>query len=329
MTLPATPPPPPSLGASWCELRELGVLAVQGADAAEFLHGQLSSDIKALRPGHAQYSSYNSPKGRMLATLVVLRTADDAFRILLAADLAESVRKRLAMFVLRSKVSVANAGGEVFRAGVGGPGAAAAVTGALGSAPPAFSAVERDGVVALALPDGRFVVLAPLDRAPTLRSALAAHAGTADESSWQWLAIHAGVPTVTAATTDQFVAQTANWDLLGGVNFQKGCYPGQEIVARTQYLGRLKERLYAFHVDGPPPPAGTRLYAEPFGDQPCGTVVNAAQSPGGGSDLLAVVQIAAVDGGSVRLRERGGPALEPQPLPYAIPAPAAPRGRLA
>jgi len=134
---------------------------------------------------------------------------------------------------------------------------------------------------------------------------------------------------VTAATTDQFVAQTANWDLIGGVNFQKGCYPGQEIVARTQYLGRLKERLYVFHVDGPPPAAGTRLYAELFGDQPCGTVVNAAPSPAGGSDLLAVVQIAAVDNGSVRVGERDGPALELQPLPYAIPAPVAPRGRIA
>ena len=110
---------------------------------------------------------------------------------------------------------------------------------------------------------------------------------------WQWLTIRAGIPVITAATSDLFVPQAANWDALGGISFQKGCYTGQEIVARTQYLGRLKERSLLAHLDGAPPAPGERSYSATFGDQSCGTVVNAAASPDGGSDLLAVLQLAA------------------------------------
>jgi folate-binding protein YgfZ len=133
---------------------------------------------------------------------------------------------------------------------------------------------------------------------------------------------------VTAATQDAFVAQTANWDLLGGVDFQKGCYTGQEIIARMQYLGRLKERTFLFHAEATGIAAGTRIFSAAFGDQPCGTVVNAAPAPDGGSDLVAVVQLAAVERGDARLGDPAGPRLLPLPLPYEIPVPVAPRGRI-
>ena len=137
------------------------------------------------------------------------------------------------------------------------------------------------------------------------------------------------MPVVTAATQDAFVAQAANLDILGGIDFQKGCYTGQEIIARTQYLGRLKERTYLFHADAREVAAGERIFSAAFEGQPCGTVVNAAPAPGGGSDLLAVLQIAAADEGDARLRAPDGPRLAALPLPYAIPAPSAPRGRSA
>jgi len=140
---------------------------------------------------------------------------------------------------------------------------------------------------------------------------------------WRWLGIRAGVPVVGAATQDLFVPQTANFDLLGGVSFQKGCYPGQEIVARAQYLGRLKERMHLFHIDGPPPPPATKIYGDVFGEQACGTLVDAAPAPGGGSDGLAVVQLSALDG-LLRVGSPDGPVLAALPLPYAIPAPASP-----
>ena len=158
---------------------------------------------------------------------------------------------------------------------------------------------------------------------------------------WQWLTIRAGVPIITPATTDRLVPQMANWDALAGVSFRKGCYTGQEIVARTQYLGRLKERTFLAHVDGPPPGSGEKLYSTTFGDQSCGTVLNAAVAPGGGSDLVATLQIAAAQSGDVRIGSPDGPAITVLPLPYPLPdtpsgapsnsprAAEAPRGRIA
>ncbi|MBS0318977.1 MAG: folate-binding protein YgfZ [Proteobacteria bacterium] len=284
-------------------------ILVQGADAAAFLHSQLSSNVNGLAPAHGQYSSYNSPKGRMLATLVVWRTGAD-YRLLVAADLAEPVRKRLAMFVLRSKVTLAveprvpiGLYGDALPAALATDGVAAAV---------AWGDFAWRGHAVLPLPDGRMVALAAAD---TPQLPLAA----GSEDAWTWLGVRAGVPWITAATSDQIIAQSANWELVGGVDFHKGCYPGQEIVARMQYLGRLKERLFAFHADTPPPAAGEALQA---GDEAAnaGIVVNAAAAPAGGSDFIAVTRLAALEGGAVHLAGAPATALAPLPLPYAVPA---------
>jgi folate-binding protein YgfZ len=153
-------------------------------------------------------------------------------------------------------------------------------------------------------------------------------AARADANAWQWLTIRAGLPVISAATQDKFVPQMLNLDVLGGIDFRKGCYTGQEIIARTQYLGRLKERLYAFTAADVSIEPGARLWSPAFGDQPCGTVINNAVSPDGGCDLLAVLQIAAAQD-SVHIKGIDGPVLAPRPLPYEIPAASAPRGRLA
>ena len=138
---------------------------------------------------------------------------------------------------------------------------------------------------------------------------------------WNWYGVAAGVPLITAATSDLFVPQTANWDVLGGVSFRKGCYPGQEIVARMQYLGRLKERLFAFHTDALDVAPATRLHSATFDvRQACGTVVNAAPDPAGGTALLAVVQMAAVEADDLTLAEPVGARLTRRPLPYTVPA---------
>ncbi|HEX4884806.1 MAG TPA: folate-binding protein [Casimicrobiaceae bacterium] len=309
----------------------VGLVAFTGPEAAAFLHGQLSTDVKALRPGHAHWSTYNSPKGRMLATLFLGRPASgaaDRYEALLAADVAAAVAKRLAMFVLRSKLTVADETAAFVRFGVGGPNAAGAVAAALGAAPPPGGyAVLDDGTRIAHLPDARLVVLAPEARSAEVLERLAVHATPAAADVWTWLGIRAGVPMVTAATQDQFVAQTANQDALGALDFRKGCYPGQEIVARTQYLGRLKERLFVLAADAPPPGPGTRLYAPAFGDQACGTVVNSAPDPGGGSLLLGVLQTGA-GAGPVALGAVNGPAVRVQALPYALPEPVEPRGRV-
>jgi hypothetical protein len=307
-----------------------GVLVAAGADAAAFLHGQMSSDVKRLGRGEGVWTSYNSPKGRMLATAFIYRPdvgPEDRFEALVAADIADAVRKRLAMFVLRSKVTVADDTVAWLRLGIGGPGAADAVANAFGRAPPSGGAITHEGTRIVRLPDGRFLVLVPVASAPTVFDALARVAVPAGAPVWTWLGIRSGVPMVTAATQDRFVAQTANWDAIGGLDFHKGCYPGQEIVARTQYLGRLKERLFAYATTSFPPAPGSRLFGPPYGDQPCGTVVNAAPDPGGGARFLAVVQVDAA-AGPLALGAPDGPTATQEPLPYAIPAPGEARGRV-
>jgi len=314
-----------------CPLTGLAVLAIGGADAAAFLQGQLSCDVLALAPAACRYGSFNSPKGRMLANFVLWRRAPDGFGMLIAADIAEPVAKRLRMYVLRSKVTIADVSADTQRVGVGGPQAHRAVEATFGVVPAPFEARDLPSpfaVTLLGLNGNRFVALAPATGADVL-APLSAQCVTGDFAVWRWLTIRAGTPVVTAATQDAFVAQAANLDVLGGIDFQKGCYTGQEIIARTQYLGRLKERAFLFHTEATRVATGERIYSPAFEVQSCGTVVNAAPAPDGGTDLLAVVQIAAAERGDARLQSPDGPLLIALPLPYAIPEPTAPRGRIA
>ena len=325
----ATPEPAPGTaiipsGTIAAPVPGLGFLAFEGPDAEAFLHAQLSTDVTAMAPGAAGWSSYNSPKGRMLGSLLLWRRAPHAFAAFVAADLAESLRKRLSMYVLRSKVTVTDLTTAGRRFGLAGPGASRCIRAALGQAPdPAHGAMAGECSV-VATPDGRYLVHAPDAVADAAWTGLLAHAQGVTAEHWDWLAVAAGVPLITRATQDLFVPQTANWDLIGGINFHKGCYPGQEIVARMQYLGRLKERLLAFHTAAEVPAPATPLYSAAFGAQACGTVVNAAPAPGGGSDLLAVVQWVALDDDALHLGAPDGPVLSLRALPYEVPAPVAP-----
>ncbi len=232
------------------------------------------------------------------------------------------------MFVLRSKVGIEDVSAATVRLGVGGPSAATVVRDVFGALPAPHRQVVTPDASAMAMPGGRFVAQTSPEAAPSLWARLTASARPAGIPAWQWLTIRAGVPVITAATSDLFVPQTANLDALDGVSFQKGCYTGQEIVARTQYLGRLKERLILAHVDGSPPAPGARLYSPAFDAQACGTIVNAAPAPGGGADLLAVLQLAARDSGEVYADAPDGRRLALVPLPYALPEASPRRGRI-
>jgi folate-binding protein YgfZ len=311
-----------------CDVSKLALVAIDGPDAAAFLQGQLSSDVAGLVDDASQYTSFNSPSGRVLANFLLWRAGGDAgFRALIPGDIASAIAKRLGMFVLRSKVRIADVSADWARYGVGGPAGAAAVAAAFGAAPAPFRVLGRDGAVALGIPGPRWYVVAAQAAAPGIAAALNGGRPLDDYAAWQWLAVRAGIGVVAAATQDKFVAQALNWDALGGVSFRKGCYTGQEIISRTQYLGRLKERLFIFHAPPAPIAAGDRLYSPVFEGQPCGTVVTAAPSPDNGIDLVAVVQQSAVAGGELSVGSPGGPRLTQLPLPYEIPAPAEPRPR--
>lgn len=301
-----------------CPATDVARLRFEGPDAQAFLQGQLSSDVAALADGGVQWSSYNSPKGRMLASLALWREREGVYGAALAADLATTIARRLRMYVLRAKVTITERDDALV--GVAGPSAAAAVSDALGVGLGAGRFARSGDAEVVGLPDGRLLVAAKNLDLPR-----------GDASLWRYARIAAGVPLITAATTDLFVPQSLNLDALGGISFRKGCYPGQEIVARAHYLGRLKERLYAFRADAAEPAPGARLHAAVFGDQPCGTVVNAAPHPAGGCALLAVVQRAAAEaeGGTVHLGAPDGATLVRAALPYRVPEPEPPRNRMA
>jgi folate-binding protein YgfZ len=307
------------------DLSHRALIRARGADTQTFLQGQLSNDIKLLDASHSQLSSYSTPKGRMLAILRIIRQAD-GYLLQLPALLRDDILKRLRMFVLRSKVSIEPAD-ELVALGVSGPRAAALVAEATGIAPAAdangCATRETVSVLTLSGPLPRFEIVAPLEQARGYWEALKVEARRCGPAVWAWLDIIAGIPTVLPATREAFVPQMANLDLVGGVNFKKGCYPGQEIVARVQYLGQLKSRMYRLHVDGTssPPGAGEALYSADFGEQAAGTVVDAQPSPEGGCDLLAVLQIAAAKRGELHFGSPTGPYARLQSLPYSLPDP--------
>lgn len=302
----------------YCELSGLGLIGLSGIDAQSFLHGQVTCDINGLAPDASRYGGYCSPKGRLLATFLVWRNAD-GYTLQLPAALREAVQKRLSMFILRAQVKAADVTGAHVRFGVGGSGAQALVGKIVAPVPETVHGVAHAGdITLLNLPGGRIEIVAPAEQAPALHHALSTGATATGIAAWDLVEIHAGVPVILPATQEAFVPQMVNLDLIGGVSYTKGCYPGQEIVARMHYLGRLKQRAFLAHLDGGgTPQAGDALYSADFGEQSSGTVVNAAATPAGGHDVLAVIQMASAQAGPVHWKSTGGPVLAIRPLPYA------------
>ncbi|HEX2831149.1 MAG TPA: folate-binding protein [Burkholderiales bacterium] len=302
------------------ELSDRALISFAGDDAVAFLHAQLTSDLAALKPGETQYSGYCSPKGRLLATFLVWRLEDEVL-LELPAALREPIQTRLARYVLRAKVKVTDAGERYRLFGVSGPNANAALIAAFGAAPGiAHRSIETGGVRIAALPIERYVLLVSEDAADAVRERLASAFPQAG-AAWPALDVEAGVPVVTAPAQEEYVPQMVNLDLVGGVSFNKGCYPGQEIVARMHYLGRLKQRMYRVRVPGLTRVApGQTLFSAEFGaEQSCGAILYAGACGDGGCEALAVIQKASAEAGDVRFGALAGPRVEILPLPYTLP----------
>lgn len=309
------------MSATFCKLKSAGLIAVRGADAASFLQAQLTSDVAGVSTLETQYTGYCSPKGRLLAIFLLWRQ-DEGFLLQLPAELREALQRELSKYVLRARVTLSDATAQYALFGIAG-GGAGALPSVVGHAPDApHEVVSRSGVAVTRLPVERYLVLASADDAPGVRHALSARGGERPESDWIRLEIEAGIPVITHESQDQYVPQMVNLDLIGGVSYTKGCYPGQEIVARTHYLGRLKQRMYRVHLDvNDAPAAGDGLYEHEFGpDQASGAILMAVRGSQDGFDALAVVRTDSVERGSVHWRSLDGPALEFLPLPYALPS---------
>lgn len=298
-------------------LTDLGVIDVQGDDAASFLHNILTNDINGLAKDASCLAGLCNPKGRLLASMTIWPEAA-GFRLVLSADLLASVHKKLSMYVLRAKLSLTDASQQCILLGLSGPKALQAIS-TLGA--------DIDGTVtlrafaggkAIALGGDRYLLALSAEFAESGWARLTEIASPAGLDAWHWLEIVAGIPRITAKTQEEFVPQMVNYELVGGLSFTKGCYPGQEVVARSQYLGKIKRHMYRVCSDSDAVPlqVGAELFSSATEDQPCGTVVLAAPSPSGGTEALAVMLSTCFDSGDLHLQSMQGPALRFLPLPY-------------
>jgi tRNA-modifying protein YgfZ len=305
-------------------LNDWGLICASGEDRASFLHGQLTQRATDLPAHQHLLAGYCSPKGRLLASFVMWAAQDEHW-LACSADLLPATLKRLQMFVMRARCRLSDASADIQIHGLAGLEALQWVQSQC-AAP-----LLEPGARADLLPGasggagGQALRLADVQGVP--RALLLSSAATATlplpalaQADWDWLEVHSAVPRIVAATVDAFVPQMVNLELLGGVNFQKGCYPGQEVVARSQYRGTLKRRAYLLQASGQPAPApGTDVFHSEDLEQPCGKVILSA-ARGGQAAVLAELKIAATLSGGLHMGAATGAAWALQALPYAIPA---------
>ncbi|OZI34961.1 folate-binding protein YgfZ [Bordetella genomosp. 10] len=339
-------------------LPDLQVVSASGADAIAFLHGQLTQDLTGLDSARAALAGYCTAKGRLLATMVMWREAEHAgvhaaapgaaaqaagtagatdaavvpppavFHALVRADVAPAVVKRLGMFVLRAKAKLALSPLRV--AAVWGARDIEALGRAAGGELPRTAWQRAD------LPSGTWIAApgagatagarwwwiasdAQLDRLESPDNALLNSLTLGDADHWRADDLAAGVPWIGAQTQDMFIPQTVNLDLVGGVSFTKGCYPGQEVVARSHYRGTVKRRMAYGVVAGiaaADVAPGTDVYDAAQPNEPCGRVVDAAGAPD--AAVLFETTLSALEGGGLRLGAIDGAAIDVRPLPYAL-----------
>lgn len=332
----ASPPGGTAAGGGFCRLESFAVSVATGDDACAFLNGQLSSDVKTLAAGRWQPSSYSTPKGRALATFIVAAqdtAAGAAFWLVTRRSVAESTFKRLGMFVMRSKVHWAHQTHVVL--GAQGSAAGQQVAALLGSSAPAAGEcrtpvegsplagwVGEAPALVLGLGADSWWLLLPAPVADTVADAWQPSLAEMSTLAWDSVEIAAGRAWVEEGTREAFVPQMLNLDLTAGISFKKGCYPGQEIVARTHYLGKVKRRMLRFAVAWdaatPLPQPGDAVHAAGDADQALGQLVLAAPLDDDHLQLLVVLQMDLAGGAELCLGGADRPALTPLDLPYAL-----------
>ena len=292
-------------------LPHLGVIRAQGEQAAAFLQSQLTQDVAAIAPGQARLAGLCNAKGRLLASFIVGRRADDEFWLVCSRDLLAPTLKKLSMFVLRAKVRLSDASHELQLYGLVGDAINAVAPGADRSS----ASGQNDTHLLVPLPpaDGaaRALWIGPVGSAPPPGAALSA-------ALWDFAAVRSGVATVTAPVVEAFVPQMLNYESVDGVSFKKGCYPGQEVVARSQFRGAIKRRAYVGHVDGAAQP-GQDVFASGDAREPVGVIAQAAEAPQGGTAVIAVLRSEDVAAGlELRVGAPEGPRLQELAIPYPL-----------
>ena len=298
--------------AGMAELTHLGVIRATGADAATFLQGQLTQDLLSMGLSEARLAAFCNAKGRMQASFIVFRRSEQEIFLVCSRDILPATLKRLSMFVLRSKAKLTDATAEFRLLGVTGDATKTIAAGVYS----AWDKVDLENSSIVFLPSGagqpRALWCAPVaEPVPDLPHL--------NINAWHWLAVQSGIAMISQPIFEAFVPQMLNYESVGGVNFKKGCYPGQEIVARSQFRGTLKRRAYVMHTDGRPA-VGQEVFSAMDAEQPCGLVAACAANPAGGFDAIVSMQIAAAaqSAGALTLGCATGPVLQILPLPYKL-----------
>jgi folate-binding protein YgfZ len=292
-----------------------GLIRARGADAVAFLQGQLTNAVVTLGPSQARLAGFCSARGRLQASFVVWKLADDELLLACAASVLPATLKRMSMFVLRAHCKLSDASAELRLLGAAG---ATATRWTNDLTIWARREVEGGSVLRLPDVDGLPRVMLALDSALALPEA-----PTLARDAWRLLEVRSGIPFIEAATVDRFVPQMLNYEVVGGVDFQKGCYPGQEVVARSQYRGTIKRRMFLFDCDEELS-AGQEVFHSGDAGQPAGMIVNAAPwLDRAACAALVEVKLTALESGSLHAGEGGGPALRRATLPYVLPSEAA------
>lgn len=307
-------------------LADFGLIALSGEDAAHFLHNQLTNDVEHLTSNEARLAGYCSPKGRLLATFLIWKSAD-AILLQVPRDILPAIQKRLQMFVLRAKVKLADITADHTTLGLTGTAAGATLSHWFPTLPPSpYTKVESDAGTLIRVADAlgapRYQWITTQIVAQDAWATLIETLTPAEPRAWRLTDIHAGIPQITQATQEQFVPQMVNYELIGGVNFKKGCYPGQEIVARSQYLGKLKRRMMLASIATQDAKPGMEVFSVADPEQPCGMIVNAESNSQNEMMCLVEIKVAALDAGAIHLGSADGAALQFKPLPYVLPNPA-------
>ncbi|MES2945716.1 MAG: folate-binding protein [Pseudomonadota bacterium] len=313
-------PTPPSSSANLAlsgvaELPHLGIIRVVGEDAAKFLQGQLTQDVALMGLSDARLAAFCNAKGRMQASFVVFKRAETDILLVCSRDILTQTLKRLSMFVLRAKAKLSDASADFLLLGLVG----SLVESTAGSTRPAWATSQLDDKSVVFLYQGAGLARA-LWCAPTGTPSPAG--ATLPLDVWTWLEVQSGIAMITQPIFEAFVPQMLNYESVGGVSFKKGCYPGQEIVARSQFRGTLKRRAFLVH-GGLQAAVGQEVFHASDAEQPCGLVAAWAPNPAGGFDAIVSMQTsAAADAENGRLTLGNGASKEAiltlLPLPYPL-----------
>ena len=334
-----TQPLPKELPGGVAKLPHLGIIRAVGEDAAKFLQGQLTQDVVLLGLNEARLAAFCTAKGRMQASFIVFKRVSDTVTesapalppeilLICSHDILAPTLKRLSMFVMRAKVKLTDATadfalygltGNVLQNAINSIATKSTNTPASIKFKPYFKAdVNHSTLIslypALGQPRGLWVT-------PAAEPAPEDASGEALSTElWAWSEVHSGIATITAPIVEAFVPQMLNYESVGGVNFKKGCYPGQEVVARSQFRGTLKRRAYLVNIDdvNVQPFVGQDIFHDSDAEQPCGTVAQVAANPEDGYSAIVSMQVSASMGGKLTLGSASGPEIKLLALPYAL-----------